>query len=90
MKKNILIIFTVVVVALGAWYIIANPVVQQPTQNAEQPITTAHYVCDGGKTIDAEFYKGGNVIQPAIPNKPPVSKGSVKISLSDGRNLDLH
>jgi len=90
MKKNILIIFAVVIVALGAWYIIANPVAQQPAQNAKQPIDTAHYICDSGKTINAEFYKGRDVIQPTIPNKPPISNGSVKISLSDGRKLDLY
>lgn len=98
MKKNILIILAVIIVAVGGWYFSTHPAPQAPSNNgtadnggstAEQPIATAHYQCDGGKTIDAAFYKGGPA--PEVkPGEPPVPTGSAKVSLSDGRTMTLH
>lgn len=95
MKKNILIVLAVAIVALGGWYIAEHPAVQAPTtqpsasstQSADQPIATAHYQCDGGKTIDAAFYNGPS--KPGTADTPPVPGGSVKLSLSDGRAMTL-
>lgn len=51
-------------------------------------IAQAHYVCDGGKTIDASYYSGGPAPTPN-PGEPPTPTGSVKIILSDGRTMNL-
>ncbi len=51
------------------------------------PIAQATYICDGGKTIQAAFYKGEG--QTVEPGQPPIPSGSVKLILSDGRNLNL-
>lgn len=96
MKKNILIILAVIIVAVGGWYLSTHPAPQTPTQNGgnesangEQPIATAHYQCDGRKTIDAAFYEGGAA--PEVkPGEPPVPTGSAKVALSDGRTMSLH
>jgi len=98
MKKNMLIVLAVLIVGLGAWYVASHPAVQPPAgqssasstqdQNAGQPIATAHYVCDGGKTIDAAFYNGPSK-PPASPDQPPIPGGSANVSLSDGRTFTL-
>lgn len=51
------------------------------------PIAQVTYICNGGKTIEAVFYKGES--KPVEPGQPPIPSGSVKIVLSDGRNFDL-
>jgi len=54
----------------------------------EQPVASATYKCDGGKTIQAKFYKGEQV--PVQPGQPPVPTGRVKLILSDGRSMELN
>jgi membrane-bound inhibitor of C-type lysozyme len=55
--------------------------------SANSPIAQATYLCDGGKTIQAAFYKGEE--HAVEPGQPPVPSGSVKLVLSDGRSFDL-
>jgi membrane-bound inhibitor of C-type lysozyme len=55
--------------------------------STNSPIAQATYLCDGGKTIQAAFYKGEE--HAVEPGQPPVPSGSVKIVLSDGRSFDL-
>lgn len=50
-------------------------------------ITSATYVCDGGKTVEAAFYEGETV--SVEPGEMPVPTGSAEIILSDGRSFDL-
>lgn len=50
-------------------------------------IAQVSYVCNGGKTIQAAFYKGES--ESVKPGEPPIPSGSAKIILSDGRNFDL-
>lgn len=45
------------------------------------------YLCHGGKTIEASFYNGE--VKPGEAGQPPIPTGSLKLLLSDGRNLDL-
>jgi membrane-bound inhibitor of C-type lysozyme len=87
MKKNlvpILVILVMLVVAgIGIWYAskISN------INSAPSLITKATYNCDGNKTITAAFYEGKTVA--VQPGQPPIPTGSVKLVLSDGRNMDL-
>ncbi len=52
-----------------------------------KPIAQFIFGCDGDKSIDAKFYEGE--IVKVEPGEPPVPTGSVKLKLSDGRNLEL-
>jgi membrane-bound inhibitor of C-type lysozyme len=51
------------------------------------PIAQASYLCNGGKTIQAAFYKGEE--HTVEPGEMPIPSGSVKVALSDGRSLVL-
>jgi membrane-bound inhibitor of C-type lysozyme len=96
-KKSIVAIVILLVVVIAVWYALEQPASQPSTSTQSSstseaqntnPIATASYVCDGGKTIDAKFYQG-QTKPPAGPNEPPIPGGSVKISLSDGRTMTL-
>lgn len=50
-------------------------------------IATASYYCDNNQTITASFYEGETVA--VNPGEPPIPTGSVKLTLSDGRKLEL-
>jgi membrane-bound inhibitor of C-type lysozyme len=52
-----------------------------------QPIATATFSCDAGKTITASFYEGTST--PAVGDQPPVPGGTVDLVLSDGRSMTL-
>jgi len=56
-------------------------------QIIDSPIAQANYICDGGRTIQAAFYKGKEYA--VEPGQPPIPSGSVQLILSDGRNFDL-
>lgn len=94
--KNNTHIWTIVLVILAVMHnnMSASPslVVQsqssQPSVVQTQPIVTASYVCDTGKTIMAAYYQG--TTQPTSnPDQPPVPGGSVVLTLSDGRSMML-
>ena len=80
MRKIIIISFLLVAVAAAAW--LFNNRREEPL-----PLVKVSYLCDGGKTIDAAFYKGEAIV--GEPGEPPVSTGSVNVRLSDGREFDL-
>ena len=69
---------------------ITNPISDESDaafQIVNVPIAQATYLCEGGKTIQAEFYKGqAYAVQPG---EMPIPSGSVKLVLSDGRSLNL-
>lgn len=92
MKKDILIIiFGLIILSLiGSWYVYNkkennNP--QPPPPQEQTPVAQASYICNEEKNIEASFYKGEP--KPVNPGEMPIPSGSVKISLSDGRNFDL-
>ncbi len=54
----------------------------------KDPIATAQYACNSGKSITTSFYEG--TATPASgPNMPPTPGGTAHIVLSDGRTFDL-
>jgi membrane-bound inhibitor of C-type lysozyme len=55
--------------------------------SSSKPISQVTYVCKNDKTIKAAFYEGKLI--PVKPGESPIPTGSVKLVLSDGRNLDL-
>ena len=94
MNKKIVFIILTVIIAAGAamWYAGSKMNKSAPAPSLSQPSSTelvaeADYACDGGKTINAAFYKGDVVA--VKPGEPPVPTGSVRIALDDGRNFDL-
>ena len=89
MKKNLIFIFLIVIILAGAgiWYA-NNKENKSPSPSpSPSPIAQVIYICNDDKTIDAAFYKGEP--KPVEPGEPPIPSGSVKIVLSDRRNLDL-
>ena len=85
MNKSILVgVIIVVVVAIGAFIFLRY----SSPQASNQPIATASYSCDGGKTITAAYYQGVSKPAPS-PNQPPTPGGSVSITLDDGRSMTL-
>jgi len=81
--KKIIILIVIVIFGVGIWYV-NNKVNEIPSPT---PIAQVTYICNGDKTIDADFYKGEQ--KPVEPGETPIPSGSVKIVLSDGRNFDL-
>ncbi|MFA5392168.1 MAG: MliC family protein [Candidatus Paceibacterota bacterium] len=84
MKKNLVFIFLIVIILVGAgiWY-----VNNKGNKSLLSPIAQVTYICNDDKTIDAAFYKG----EPKLvePGEQPIPSGSVKIILSDGRDFNL-
>jgi len=69
---------------------ITNPISDESDtafQIINAPIAQATYLCDGGKTIQAVFYRGEE--HPVEAGEMPIPSGIVKIVLSDGRNFNL-
>jgi membrane-bound inhibitor of C-type lysozyme len=52
------------------------------------PLSSAQYICNNKKTIDAAFYEGPTLTSTATAT-PPVPTGTVELTLSDGRTLTL-
>jgi membrane-bound inhibitor of C-type lysozyme len=69
---------------------ITNPISDESDATFEimnAPVAQANYVCNDNKTMQASFYKGET--QTVAPGEMPISSGSVKLVLSDGRSFDL-
>jgi membrane-bound inhibitor of C-type lysozyme len=85
-KTPIIIIILIILAGIGIWMWYATSHVKESQLPVQ--IAQATYICNDNKTIDATFYKGKT--QPTVqPGQPPIPTGSVKIVLSDGRNLNL-
>jgi len=53
----------------------------------EKLVSEVSYKCDAGKQIKASYYAGPTVT--VAPGEPPKPTGSVKLTLSDGRQMTL-
>jgi len=87
MKKTLIffISITIILVGIGIWYVIIRA--NKNPSPSPSLITQVTYICNDDKTIDAAFYRGEP--KPVEPGEMPIPSGSVKITLSDGRNFDL-
>ena len=79
-------IISVAIVVVGIALVMMRP--QTPAAQPPAPIATASYLCDGGKTITAAYYRGAAKPAPA-PGQMPTPTGSVALILSDGRAMTL-
>ncbi|HWB34019.1 MAG TPA: MliC family protein [Candidatus Paceibacterota bacterium] len=90
MKTSTAIIVILVILALlglGWWYV-GNNAAPATGGQAQQPIATATFACDAGKSISASFYQGSST--PSTDStQPPTPGGSVALTLSDGRSMTL-
>ncbi len=84
------IVILVIVVAIIVITKVATGPNTQPAQQsaAEQPVATAMFSCNGGRTIEAAFYNGSST-PPSAPGMPPTPGGKVTLQLSDGRTMTL-
>ena len=83
-RTGIIIALVAVAAAIALWVMFRH----QPPRAIGEPIATATYLCDGGKTITAAYYKGAPTPTPA-PGESPVPSGVVALKLSDGRAMTL-
>lgn len=56
---------------------------------AKQPVATIAFSCNAGKGIVAAFYGDATKTATTTPGQPPTSSGTVKLTLSDGRTMEL-
>lgn len=99
MKKILLIIALVIIIASGALYlflrfdIFAVPgeevSVEEPNSPAPEMVGSATYMCRGDMGIGAIFYETPSNNAPAVPGQPPVPTGSVSLALPSGEVLAL-
>ena len=78
-------IIALAIVALAAILLLLRFLTPSPPPAS---IATASYLCDGGKTITASYYRGAAKPVPA-PGQMPTPTGSVTLTLSDGRTMTL-
>jgi membrane-bound inhibitor of C-type lysozyme len=84
MKKYLTIFITVLVFVFCGWYVTDFAKKQNVV---EKPIASVLYSCRGGEFIQAEYYKGKNVLTK--PEERPVPTGSVRLKFSDGLTMNL-
>ncbi len=89
MKKNTQIGFAILCILTIILIVVFTRKTTVPAENQiTSPINTTLYSCDGGKTINAQFYQG-EIKQPVTPDMPPIPTGSVALSFNDGSNMTL-
>lgn len=85
MKKKLTLLLVLIIIGAGLWY--AYDKINKNPLSSSSLIAQVTYICNDDKTIDAAFYKGET--KSVKPGEMPIPSGSVKIVLSDGRNLNL-
>ena len=98
-KNALLLLAMAVVVVAGVlvWMVKERPA-QENVPSSTNPPATAHlpkpapvaqasFTCNGGKTVTAAFFQGA--AKAVKPGEPPQPSGSVNLTLSDGRKLEL-
>lgn len=87
--KKVFILIIIIVIAVGGWFLYKNKIIFSNYQERTSTlISQVSYLCNGGKTIEANYYQGSQVKQ-SQPGEPPIPTGSISLVLSDGRNLTL-
>jgi membrane-bound inhibitor of C-type lysozyme len=81
---NLGVLIVLLVVFGGAWYLAHRAAAPADTNT----IATISYLCDGGKTITATYYRGETKPAPS-PDQPPVPGGSIALSLNGGPTMTL-
>jgi membrane-bound inhibitor of C-type lysozyme len=83
-RTIIIVLVSIAVLVLFGFLLFRMPVTTVQTN----PPVTVSYVCDAGKTINAQYNNGPSA--PAVtPGNPPVPTGSVVLTLGDGRTETL-
>ena len=88
MNKLVKIVEIVCVIILAAAVVFLVIHYRQSPVVEVQPIATALYSCNGGKTITASYYQGAAAPAPA-EGQPPTPTGSVKLVFGDGQMMAL-
>jgi membrane-bound inhibitor of C-type lysozyme len=87
----LVLLVTLVAVAVGLSYMGQKITKKQNTtddkNNLGTLVNSVSYKCDNKKTIQASFYQG--IAPTPGPEEMPKPAGSVKLTLSDGRELTL-
>lgn len=86
--RNVLLFATVAVLLVAAAAIALLRRRSEPVPPAPEPVATASYRCDEGKSIDAALFAGAGAPR-AAPGNRPAPGGSARVVLSDGRTVTL-
>lgn len=102
MKKFLIIVFLLIVIAAGAWGVLwymqfnnlkatetshVNPA-SAPSVTFNKLINSAIFACDENKSLTALFYDGPSTPSES-PDKPPTPGGSVRLTSNDGLSAML-
>lgn len=85
--KNIFIIAILILAVGGGAYLLTKKP-NSAIQNKDNFIASANYVCDSGKTISADFYKGDG--KPGDANTPPTPGGKAFVSLNGADKIEFN
>jgi membrane-bound inhibitor of C-type lysozyme len=95
MKKTIIIIIALIIVAGAVMWALrepAAPSASDASSASSAPVRTASnsatYACDGGKTISVAFYEGAEAPQ-VEPGEMPVPTGTAEVSLDGSSSTTL-
>ena len=80
MKKFLVIFIGLLIICSGGWYLFSR----LQTQNK---VVSVLYACNGGKIIQAEYYKGSSVL--VKPGEPPVPTGNVRLTFNNEKTMTL-
>jgi membrane-bound inhibitor of C-type lysozyme len=86
MKKYIVLICCIGMLFLIS--LIYKPSTKEAAEDAKPDarlIASVRYMCDGGKTITATYYKGEASEVPA-PGNPPIPTGSVEVAMDSNES----
>lgn len=88
MKKHISSLVVLIILIAIAWVAAVMRDSGQERSQTRTPIATALYICDGGRTISADYYEGAKAPAPEA-GEPPLPTGSVDVSLDGGATTTL-
>lgn len=88
---TIIAVIVIAVIAFFAWEWRHSPLFSRlfGSTTEGQLVAEVNYQCNEGKTLHASLYSGTAAPALADPKQPPAPTGSAKVSLSDGRTVEL-